>query len=138
MRSRAVAVAVALAGAVIGLFGTGPASAVQPGRAEEPLVRVGTEGTYPPFTYVDPRTGQLTGYDVEVMRAVADKAGWRVRFVQSTFDSIFPALDARRIDVVANQVTINRSGRRATCSRRRTRTRVGSSSPRPTTTPSRL
>jgi His/Glu/Gln/Arg/opine family amino acid ABC transporter permease subunit len=107
MRSRAVAVVVALAGAVLGLFATGPASAVQPGRAEEPLVRVGTEGTYPPFTYVDPRTGQLTGYDVEVMRAVADKAGWRVRFVQSTFDSIFPALDARRIDVVANQVTIN-------------------------------
>jgi cystine transport system permease protein len=107
MRSRAVAVAVVLAGAVLGLFAAGPASAVQPGRAEEPLVRVGTEGTYPPFTYVDPRTNQLTGYDVEVMRAVAEKAGWRVRFVQSQFDSIFPALDAERIDVVANQVTIN-------------------------------
>jgi His/Glu/Gln/Arg/opine family amino acid ABC transporter permease subunit len=107
MRSRAVAIAMVLAGTVVGVFAAGPAAAVQPGRDAEPVVRVGTEGTYPPFTYVDPRTSQLTGYDVEVMRAVAKRAGWRVRFVQSTFDSIFPALDANRIDAVANQVTIN-------------------------------
>ena len=103
MRSRAVAAAMVLAGAVLGLFATAPANAAEP----QPVVRVGTEGTYPPFTYVDPRTDQLTGYDIEVMRAVAREAGWRLRFVQSTFDAIFPALDADRIDVVANQVTIN-------------------------------
>ena len=71
------------------------------------VVRVGTEGTYPPFTYKDPRTNELTGYDVEVIEAVAEEAGWKLRFVQSTFDAIFPALDANRIDVIANQVTIN-------------------------------
>ena len=107
MRSRAAVVAVVLAGMLLGLFtAAGPAAAAE-SAPEDPLVRVGTEGTYPPFTYVDPRTNQLTGYDVEVMRAVADKTGWRVRFVQSQFDSIFPVLDADRIDVVANQVTIN-------------------------------
>ena len=71
------------------------------------MVRVGTEGTYPPFTYADPRTNQLTGYDIEVIKAVAKKAGWKLKFVQSQFDAIFPALDAKRIDVIANQVTIN-------------------------------
>ena len=71
------------------------------------MVRVGTEGTYPPFTYVDPRTSQLTGYDIEVIKAVAKEAGWQLKFVQSQFDAIFPALDANRIDVIANQVTIN-------------------------------
>jgi cystine transport system permease protein len=70
-------------------------------------VRVGTEGTYPPFTFVDPATNQLTGYDVEVMKAVADRAGWAPSFTQSSFDALFPALDANRIDVIANQVTIN-------------------------------
>ena len=107
MPTRAAVVAVVLAGAVLGLLAAGPAHAVDPGRDTKPVVRVGTEGTYPPFTYVDPRTNQLTGYDIEVMRAVAREAGWRLRFVQSPFDAIFPALDARRIDVVANQVTIN-------------------------------
>ncbi len=97
---------------LLGLLAVGPAHADQ-GRAAEQaaapttVVRVGTEGTYPPFTYKDPRTNQLTGYDIEVIRAVAKKAGWRLKFVQSQFDSIFPALDAKRIDVIANQVSIN-------------------------------
>jgi His/Glu/Gln/Arg/opine family amino acid ABC transporter permease subunit len=71
------------------------------------VVRVGTEGTYPPFTYRDPKTNQLTGFDVEVMKAVGEEAGWDVEFVEAPFDSLFPALDSKRIDVVANQVTIN-------------------------------
>jgi His/Glu/Gln/Arg/opine family amino acid ABC transporter permease subunit len=94
--------------AVLGVLGAAPAVAGDSTeQAPTKVVRVGTEGTYPPFTYKDPRTNQLTGYDIEVMRAVAQKSGWRLKFVQSTFDAIFPALDANRIDVIANQVTIN-------------------------------
>jgi len=77
------------------------------GSDDKPVVRVGTEGTYPPFSYVDPRSQQLTGYDIEVIQAVADQAGWELEFVQSPFDAIFPALDSGRIDVIANQVTVN-------------------------------
>ena len=60
----------------------------------KPVVKVGTEGTYPPFTYRDPDTNELTGFDIEVIKAVAKEAGWDVEFVEATFDSIFPALDA--------------------------------------------
>ncbi len=81
--------------------------AAPPAQADDTVVRVGTEGTYPPFTYVDPRTEQLTGYDIDVIQAVADEAGWQLKFVQSPFDAIFPALDSKRIDVIANQITIN-------------------------------
>ncbi|MEX0428778.1 ABC transporter substrate-binding protein/permease [Nocardioides sp. DS6] len=84
-----------------------PAPAVAASDPARPVVRVGTEGTYPPFTYADPRTGALTGFDIEVVRAVAEKAGWDLRFTKGSFDSLFPALDAKRIDVIANQVTIN-------------------------------
>ena len=75
--------------------------------ASRPVVRVGTEGTYPPFSYVDPKTGDVTGFDIEVARAVAQKAGWDLQIVRGTFDSLFPALDAGRIDMIANQITIN-------------------------------
>ena len=71
------------------------------------MVRVGTEGTYPPFTFHDPSSNELTGYDIEVIEAVADEAGWDLEFVEAPFDSIFPALDSDRIDVIANQITIN-------------------------------
>ena len=90
--------------AAVALIGLGGSAHAADG---DPVVRVGTEGTYPPFTYVDPRSQQLTGYDIEVIEAVAKEAGWRLKFVQSPFDAIFPALDANRIDVIANQVTIN-------------------------------
>ncbi|MGP4847906.1 transporter substrate-binding domain-containing protein, partial [Marinobacter sp. 1Y8] len=45
-------------------------------------INVGTEGTYPPFTYHD-ESGKLTGYDVEVTRAVADKLGVDVEFKET-------------------------------------------------------
>ena len=70
------------------------------------VLRVGTEGVYSPFSYHDPATGQLTGYDVDVARAVGEKLGVRVEFVETPWDSIFAALEADRFDVVANQVTI--------------------------------
>ncbi|NPD05107.1 ABC transporter substrate-binding protein/permease [Nocardioides sp. zg-1308] len=86
----------------------GAASAESTGTpAEARTVRVGTEGTYPPFTFHDPGTDELTGFDIEVIRAVADEAGWDLEFVEAPFDSIFPALDAGRVDVIANQITIN-------------------------------
>ena len=70
------------------------------------VLRVGTEGVYAPFSYHDPATGQLTGYDVDVARAVAEKLGVNVEFVETPWDSILAALEANRFDVVANQVTI--------------------------------
>lgn len=71
------------------------------------VLRVGTEGTYAPFSFHDPATGELAGYDVDVARAVGQKLGVRVQFVETPWDSIFAALEADRFDVVANEVTIN-------------------------------
>ncbi|GAB6903929.1 amino acid ABC transporter substrate-binding protein [Kineosporia succinea] len=74
---------------------------------KEPL-KVGTEGTYAPFTFHDTADGnKLTGYDVEVVEAVAAKLGREVEFSETTWDTIFAGLEAKRFDVVANQVTIN-------------------------------
>ncbi|WP_405420991.1 amino acid ABC transporter substrate-binding protein [Pseudonocardia alni] len=69
-------------------------------------LRIGTEGTYSPFSFQGP-DGQMTGYDVEVARAVGAKLGKEVEFVQTPWDSIFAALESKRIDLVANQVTVN-------------------------------
>lgn len=97
----------AVLGALLGgVLVTGPAAADDDGTAPR-VVKVGTEGTYPPFTYRDPDSGELTGFDIEVMKAVGEQAGWDVQFVEAPFDSLFPALDSERIDVIANQVTIN-------------------------------
>ena len=70
------------------------------------VLRVGTEGPYSPFSYHDPATGELTGYDVDVAKAVGEKLG-----VGSSSSRPLGLhlrrLEANRFDVVANQVTIN-------------------------------
>ena len=75
-------------------------------------ITVGTEGTYAPFSYHD-KDGKLTGYDVEVTRAVADKLGIKVEFKETQWDSMMAGLKAGRFDVVANQVGLTSPERQA-------------------------
>ena len=70
------------------------------------VLRVATEGTYAPFSFHDPSSNQLTGYDVEVAKAVGANLGKKVQFSETQFDSIFAGLESNRYDVIANQVTI--------------------------------
>src|SRR3954465_81548 len=70
------------------------------------VLRVGTEGTYAPFSFHDPSSNELTGYDVEVAQAVGAELGEKVEFSETQFDAIFAGLEADRYDVIANQVTI--------------------------------
>ncbi|WP_153722468.1 amino acid ABC transporter substrate-binding protein [Sporosarcina cascadiensis] len=73
---------------------------------EKGVLNVGTEGTYAPFSFHD-ESGKLTGYDVEVTEEVAKRLGVEVKFFETQWDAIFAGLDAKRFDVIANQVGIN-------------------------------
>jgi cystine transport system substrate-binding protein len=68
---------------------------------------VATEGTYRPFSYHENGSGDLTGYDVEIITAVAEKLGVDATFEETQWDAIFAGLAAGRFDVIANQVSIN-------------------------------
>lgn len=67
---------------------------------------VGTEGTYRPFSYHEGGSGTLTGYDVDVVKAVAAHIGVKAKFEETQWDGIFAGLTAHRFDVIANQVSI--------------------------------
>ena len=69
-------------------------------------LRIGTEGTYAPFTFHD-ASGALVGFDVEIGRAVAEKLGVDAEFVEGPWDGLIAGIDANRYDVVINQVGIN-------------------------------
>jgi ABC-type amino acid transport substrate-binding protein len=69
-------------------------------------VTVGTEGVYAPFTFLDEK-GVITGYDVEVVQEIAKRVDLDVRFVPTPWDSMFLALDAKKFDLVANQISKN-------------------------------
>ncbi|MDV6377257.1 amino acid ABC transporter substrate-binding protein [Sporosarcina sp. GW1-11] len=73
---------------------------------EKGVLNVGTEGTYAPFSFHD-ESGKLTGYDVEVTQEVAKRLGVEAKFFETQWDAIFAGLDAKRFDMIANQVGIN-------------------------------
>lgn len=76
------------------------------------VITIGTEGTYPPFTYHD-ASGKLTGYDVEVARLVAKELGLTPEFRETQWDAMLAGLNNHRFDLVANQVGLTSPERRA-------------------------
>lgn len=69
-------------------------------------LRVGTEPTFAPFEFMDTQTREFVGYDIDLIRAVADKAGYDIEVVNMGFDALIPALGMGVVDVVAAGVTI--------------------------------
>lgn len=72
---------------------------------EEGKLLVGTEGTYPPFSFHD-GSGKLTGFDVEIAEEVAKRLGVEAEFMETQWDALFAGLDAKRFDMISNQVGI--------------------------------
>ncbi len=69
-------------------------------------IRVGTEAAFEPFNHRD-SSGQVTGLDIELIRAIADRAGISVEIiVEPIFAKLFDGLAADRFDVVASTVSI--------------------------------
>src|SRR5207245_10944 len=65
---------------------------------------VGSCLAYKPFEYY--QGGQLVGFDVEIMAAIADKLGLKLEWKKANFDTIFTALAAHSFDAVAAASTI--------------------------------
>lgn len=69
------------------------------------VFRIGTEGTYAPFTYHDD-AGKLTGFDVELGAEIARRLGVKPQFIESKWDGLIAGLDVNRYDAVINEVAI--------------------------------
>lgn len=67
-------------------------------------LRVGMSGGYFPFTFV--QQDELQGFEVDVMNAVGEEAGFDIEYETMNFSGLIGALDSDRIDTIANQITI--------------------------------
>ncbi|MBE8994274.1 ABC transporter permease subunit [Microcystis aeruginosa] len=66
--------------------------------------RVATEATFPPFEFQ--QGGQLTGFDIDLMRAIGKEADLNIDFRNLPFDGIIPALQARTVEAAISGMTI--------------------------------
>src|ERR1700721_2664813 len=65
---------------------------------------VGTLSDAPPSVCIN-SAGQFTGFDNELLRAVADKLGLQVRFVGTDFSGLLAQVASRRFDVGSASIT---------------------------------
>lgn len=73
---------------------------------EEKVYIVGTEPTFPPFEMLDETTGEITGFDIELIKAIADDQGFKVEVQNLGFDGLIPAVQTGNIDIVASGMSI--------------------------------
>jgi polar amino acid transport system substrate-binding protein len=82
---------------------TAPAAAAASAPAK--VVVVGTDAAYAPFESQNEK-GEIVGFTIDIVNAVAQKAGLQVKFVNTPWEGIFNALTQGDRDVVASSVTI--------------------------------
>ncbi|MFG6117101.1 transporter substrate-binding domain-containing protein [Halobacillus sp. MO56] len=67
---------------------------------------VGTSGTLYPASFYPEDSDKLTGYDVEIMREVADRLGMEVKFEEYGVDGLLSAIKSGRIDMAINDMEV--------------------------------
>ena len=85
------------------------------GGEKEKLVRAPAEGgalvfattlRAPPYTYVDAKTKDFAGIDVEIARAAAQKLGLPLKICRMSFEDLLPSVKSGKADFAANALTI--------------------------------
>lgn len=57
-------------------------------------------GNYVPFEFLDAETNEMAGYDIDLMRLMADKLGVELDIKDMDFTSLIPTLQSGKADVV--------------------------------------
>ncbi len=85
----------------------GAAETPQPEEAPAKMtITVGTDATWPPFEYVDETTKEIVGFDIDLMNAIAEKAGIEVEFVNVAWDSLLAGMAQCQYDAAISAMTI--------------------------------
>jgi len=83
-----------------------PETNSEPGYPAGTIIRIATDATFPPFEMVDEISKELTGFDVDLMKAIAESAGFQYEFVNLPFDPMLAGVSECQYDLAIAAITI--------------------------------
>jgi len=75
------------------------------GASAEPTYTVGAGGTYRPFEFETPQK-ELTGFDIDLIKAIGKAGGFNVKLVSTPWEGIFATLNQGDRDIIVSGITI--------------------------------
>ena len=72
--------------------------------AQKKVITVGADTTFPPFEMEE--HGKITGFDIDLIQAIAKKEGLTVKLQTMDFQGLIPAIQTGTIDVAVAGITI--------------------------------
>jgi len=67
--------------------------------------RIGTTPDYPPFVSFAQATSDIIGFDIDLIKLIAEKLRFKIQIEEIEFDSLFSALDINYVDVLVGALT---------------------------------
>ncbi len=83
-----------------------PAAAPEAPAAAAKVVRIATDATWPPFEVVDETSKEIIGLDIDLMNAVAEKAGFTPEYINVAFDPLLAGVSQCQYDAAISAITI--------------------------------
>lgn len=72
---------------------------------KEPLI-VGTDTSYVPFEFLDQESGEYVGFDIDLLKAISEEAGFEYELKPMDFNGIIPAIQTQNLDLAIAGITI--------------------------------
>ena len=85
---------------------TPPPTPVPPTATPKLSITVATDATWPPFESVDETTKDFVGFDIDLMKAIAEAADFEVTFVNVPWDALLAGMAAGQYDAACSAMTI--------------------------------
>ncbi|MCA1021221.1 glutamine ABC transporter substrate-binding protein [Halobacillus litoralis] len=94
-------------GAVLAACGSSESSSSgESGDSEGETYTVATDNNFVPFEFMDEESGEMQGFDIDLIKAVADEAGFNVEIESMKFDGVVAGMQSGRYDIGIAGMTI--------------------------------
>lgn len=73
---------------------------------DQPVVNVATDPSFVPFEMMDSETGEMIGFDMDLLKEIAERAGFEANLTPMEFSGIIPAVQTGSQEMAIAGVTI--------------------------------